>query len=169
MAQFVSTAREELIDAVRAGLNDANIKGFDIEDAERINWMTLVERYEANLSGEKLAYPWIVVHFGQMTTVEWGLRSDCYELPFTVYFIDGIKNGTSTGKTTIALRTGIEDKLNAIKNALRADTTGKFTMLDTGISIDLSVDSAMNSYFLGGNIPLFGGSLATRILIGEPM
>lgn len=169
MATFISAGREEIIDAIRTGLNDSSIKGFDVEDAERVNWQNLVERYEANSAGEKLAYPWVVVDFGQLVAGDWGLRNDAYEMPLTVWFIDGIRNGTSTGKTTVALRTGIEDKLNAVKNALRADTTGKFVMLDSGISLDLSVENVPNNYFLSSNVPLFAGGLRCRILIGEAM
>lgn len=169
MATFISEARTEIIDAVRTGLNDATIKGFDIEDAERINWRDLVDRYERNATGEKLGYPWVVVGYEGMGDSDWGLANDAYEFHLTIWYVDGIRNGTSTGKTTDALRDGIETKLNAVKDAFRADSTGKFQMLDTGLSFDLSVNNAANSYFMSANVPLFAGALSMIVLVGQPM
>lgn len=164
MASVLSAARDRVAAlAVTAFSITGNTRLFDVATAEKLDWRQLMQRVEQNAAAEGIAPPYGVLAYSPARQVDSSLRSVTYEQQIHILYVGSLRNGSTT-KTSMALRTEIEDALLSLQNAILTDTAGSIQSWDC--EIDCDEGNAPNSYYMATGTALYAGILRMTLMLG---
>jgi hypothetical protein len=164
MASVLSAARDRVAAlAVTAFSITGNNRLFDVATAEKLDWRQLMQRVEQDATAAGIAPPYAVLAYAPARQVDSSLRSVTYEQMIHVLYVGSLRNGSTT-KTSMALRTEIEDALISLQNSILTDTNGAIQSWDS--EIDCDEGNAPNSYYMTTGTMLYAGILRMNLMVG---
>lgn len=140
---------------------------WDSDNANRYSWRELVENWEEDTGSREVQPPFAVCRWMSFEPSDKGpINGEVYALKVWMYFVTALRN-TTTGaaKTQEELMAEIEDACAAWTTALRAYTSGNFTLIDQ--SFDTGDVAEINQYMLAKNLPFMCGAVGAELLVGN--